>query len=140
MIYETFTRNFVRYSQELRDDGGDPYKVIKTKKDRVKARQILNMYLKDREVYLTYKTGDIVTSVVATKIPSSELPQPLPAIEPVETHIGEHIELQEHHVSFYIMPACEPTLVHIDDVVQFVVTPDNIDNLFDYLKFHKDEF
>ena len=119
------TSDFVLYTQKIRD-AKDAYTARKVQKDRIKARKWINLFLEDREIILTYNDGNVNKTIVATLKNDNPHRLPLPEIEPVKEIINDQEVLEEQHIVFYSVPDYIPIMIHVDQVINFYVTSNNI--------------
>jgi hypothetical protein len=129
-LEEKNSNEFVQYVQVKRE-AKDDYTKRKVQKDRHKAIKWLKVILENKEAILTFQhEGRIYTEFVTLKRPEDHRPVEMFPEAPLTTEIIHGEEVQEdQYVRCYHLPTYDPMLIHIDDVVCWIVTQENMNEL-----------
>lgn len=132
-ISENNSEHFVTYTQSSRTvKEGDEYTARKVQKDRYKHIHWLNVVTSYKEILLTYKTAtnDSVTTIVSRMdLDSKDLEWPeTPLTSEV---VRDQDVLEDQYVRFYDVRNQCPLAIHIDSVVEWVMTRDELNTAID---------
>tara|TARA_B110000977_G_scaffold23078_1_gene27745 strand:+ start:5260 stop:5691 length:432 start_codon:yes stop_codon:yes gene_type:complete len=132
-IAEHNTDQFVTYTQTFRTvKEGDGYTARKVQKDRYKHIHWLNVVTSHKEIILTYKTDtdDLVTTIASRMdLESKEIEWPdTPLTKEI---VKDQPVLEDQYVRFYDVRNQVPLAIHIENVVEWTITRDELNAVID---------
>lgn len=134
-LTELYTEQLCVYTVEPRKDKGDEYTMRKLQKDRMKNFTWMTELLRKNEIIMFYKDGNEIKHDVCTMMGYEDrLPNaPLSSIhyrgdDFVQLHYLRVINLTKGRL---------PQLIHVDDVVQFILKNDNVSDIAQDLYYIK---